>query len=187
MLDDLKMIHQRDAHDVLGGAARHWQAVPQVADWDPQVTTGRNLAKQLALELMGRTVVIYGAGQLAAAAKVWKHHINQYAKQLAWQGEWDDAEILGWTKQPVHKLYAVVELHSSLEAESTRRRFLVAGRLLSGMRPVPVMVTAEGRTIEEQLAYCRALGEFTAAYLALLNGLDPSANDIIGKMNKELL
>jgi glucose/mannose-6-phosphate isomerase len=186
MLDDLKMIHERDTQDMLGGALRRWQAVAQSSHWDPQVATSRNQAKQLALELMGKTVVIYSTRQLHEAAESWKTSLNQYAKQLAWCGELSDAEILGWTKQPVNKQYAVVELRSNLDDAAERRRFEAVERYLSGMRPAPLTVDSEGQAAEQQVAYCLALGDFVAIYLALLNGLDPAARDIIDKVNREL-
>lgn len=186
MLDDLKMIHQRDSCDILGTASRSWQKVSQAMDWSPHVATKHNLAKQLALELMGKAVIIYGEERLSTVANAWKRYINLYAKQLAWKGELSDAEIVGWTKQPVNKLYAVVELRSGLETELVRERAAVVERLLSGMRPSPIVVDAEGHTAEEQAQYCQALGEFVALYLALLNGIDPSDRGVLDKVNREL-
>lgn len=186
MLDDLKIIHQRDVHDSLGVADRRWREVRQAAEWAPQVATKRNLAKQLALELLGKTIVVYAGEQLAVVAGDWKQAINRYAKQLAWKGELNDDEIIGWTKQPVHKLYAVVELRTELETELVSKRWVAVGRLLSGMRPAPLVVDAQGSTLDEQVLYCRALGEFVAIYLALLNGLDPSDRGIVDKLHREL-
>lgn len=182
MLDDLKMIHERDAQDMLGMAGRQWPMV----EWGPQIATSRNLAKQLALELMGKTVVIYSGQGLDQAADRWKQCINRNAKQLAWRGQLSDDEILGWTKQPVNKVYAVIELRSNLEDGLTRKRFEACQRLLSGVRPAPITIESKGKTAQQQVAYCLALADFASVYLALLNGLNPAASDIIDKVNREL-
>lgn len=204
MLDDLKMIHMRDVQDMLGVAGRQWQTletafdVPssvdvtglqswcrdQLAQWEPQVATGRNPAKQLALELMGKSVVIYSGDALASAADRWKACINHNAKQLAWRGQLSDDEILGWTKQPVGKVYAVVELRSEFEGELVRKRFEACQRLLSGVRPAPITINASGETALHQVVYCSLLADFVSVYLALLNGINPAANDIIDKLNR---
>jgi glucose/mannose-6-phosphate isomerase len=197
LLDDLKMIHERDSQDLLGAACRAWKNIGEenretaawlrdrLAGWEPMVPTSKNLAKQLALELIGKTVVIYGGEVLDEAAGVWKTSINSNAKQLAWKGELSDAEILGWTKQPVSKPYAVVELRSNLEPEMIRQRFADSQRLLSGLRPAPHVIEALGEDVSQQSLYCSTLGEVVSVYLALLNGLDPAKREVLSKLQKE--
>jgi len=174
MLDDLRLIHQRDSQDLLGAAARRWAAVPGAAAWRPQSATADNLAKQLALELMGKSVVVYAAAPLAGAAVEWKRMLNRHARQLAWSGELADGEITSWTGQPVNKQYGVVRLRSSHESADERQQFTEAARLLSGRWPEPTDVWPEAESLQMQQAYCQALGEFVALYLALLNGFDPA-------------
>jgi glucose/mannose-6-phosphate isomerase len=167
---------------MLGVAGRQWQML----EWEPQVATSRNQAKQLALELMGKTVVIYSGNSLGQAADRWKVCINRNAKQLAWRGQLSDEEILGWTKQPVNKIYAVIELRSNLDDEPTRKRFKACQHLLSGVRPAPIIVEPKGETELQQIAYCSALADYVSVYLALLNGLNPAAKGILDKVNREL-
>jgi glucose/mannose-6-phosphate isomerase len=159
----------------------------QAAAWRPDVPTARNPAKQTALELAGKSVVVSAGSKLWPAAGCWKLALNCYAKQVAWCGRvWDEAEFAGWTKQPVHKPYALVDLRSPLEALSVQRSFEASERLLSGLRPAPLVIKPAGETLLQQLLYCAALGEFTALYTALLSNLNPSASEAIDKLNKEL-
>ena len=174
MLDDLKLIHQRDSQDLLGTAVRRWAALADTAAWRPQSATSENIAKQLALELLGKSVALYAGNELRVVAYKWKRLINTHAKQLTWTGGLDDDEITGWTGQPVNKQYAVLCLRSDLESDEEQRLFRLAERSLSGRWPAPVMVSAQGKTVAEQSSYCLALGEFVALYLALLNGYDPA-------------
>jgi glucose/mannose-6-phosphate isomerase len=159
------------------------------AAWRPDVPTANNPAKQLAQELVGKSVVVYGGPKLYPAAYKWKISFNENAKHIAWAGqypEFNHNEFLGWSKQPTDKPYAVIDLRSSFEHERVQKRFEVSARLLSGMRPDPHVVEAQGETVLEQLLWTIAYGDFVTLYLALLNGLNPAPVDLIEKFKQEL-
>jgi glucose/mannose-6-phosphate isomerase len=161
----------------------------QTANWRPDVATANNPAKQLAQELIGKSIVVYGGPKLFPAAYKWKISFNENAKHVAWFGEYPEFnhnEFLGWSKQPTDKPYAVIDLRSSLEHPRVQKRFEVTARLLSGMRPEAHVVEAEGQTMLEQLLWTIAFGDFVSLYLAILNGLNPAPVDLIEKFKKEL-
>lgn len=191
MLDDLKMIHQRDTHDALGLAEKQWQhsAAPEflhteVQEWLPTVPTQHNIAKQIALECIGKSLAIYASPLLAAAARHWKTGFNEHARQLAWVGELSPSELIGWTKQPVTKPYGVIELLSDLEPAHVQQMFTEISRQLSGLRPEPIQVHATGKTVKEQLAWTLNLGDFVTIYTGLLNGVDPMPLELVKKFKK---
>jgi glucose/mannose-6-phosphate isomerase len=161
----------------------------QASHWRPDVPTKDNTAKQMALELVGKSVVVGGGPKMSPAISSWKLAINENAKQVAWTSQYPEMnhnEFIGWTGQPVLKPYAVVELQSDLEHPQVQKRFTVSGRLLSGKRPAPVVVEAVGGTLLQQLLYTIVLGNFVSVYLALANGVDPAAGQIVDKLKKEL-
>lgn len=158
-------------------------------DWRPEVPTTHNLAKQLALELMGKTVIIYSGPLMAPAARKWKICINESAKNLAWWNEYPEFnhnEFIGWTSHPVDKPFTVIEIRSKLEHERVQKRFEVSERLLSGKRPAPEVVVPEGDTAAKQLFWTSVLGDFVSNYLALLNGVDPTPVDLQEKFKIQL-
>jgi glucose/mannose-6-phosphate isomerase len=160
-----------------------------VTAWAPTVPAAQNPAKQLAQELMGKSVVVYGGPKMYPAAYKWKISINENAKQVAWVNqfpEFNHNEFIGWSVQPVDKPYAVVDLRSSVEHAGVQKRFEVTARLLSGMRPEPLVVQAQGTTPFEQLLWLVAFGDFVSLYLALLNGLNPEPVDLVEKFKKVL-
>jgi glucose/mannose-6-phosphate isomerase len=53
--------------------------------------------------------------------------------------------------------------------------------LLSGKRPAPEVVRAEGESLIEQLMWVIALGDFVSLYLAFLNGINPTPVDLLDK------
>jgi glucose/mannose-6-phosphate isomerase len=172
---------------VLGKATKHLGVV--VDEWQPIVPTARNPAKQLAQELLGKSVVTYGGPKMFPAAYKWKTAVNENAKQLAWAGcmpEYNHSEFIGWSKQPIDKPYAVVELRSSYEHPRVQKRFVVSNRLLSGVRPEPLVVESQGANAFEHLLYLLAYGDFVTLYLGLLNGLDPTPVALVENLKKEM-
>jgi glucose/mannose-6-phosphate isomerase len=161
-----------------------------VQAWLPTVPESRNPAKQLAKELAGKSVVVYGGPKLFPAAYKWKISFNENAKQIAWAGqlpEFNHNEFIGWSQQPVDKPYAVIDLRSNLEHPRVQKRFEVTARLLSGMRPEPHVVQAQGTDEIEQLLWTVVYGDFVTLYVALLNGLNPAPVDLVEKFKKALV
>jgi glucose/mannose-6-phosphate isomerase len=155
----------------------------------PDIAVKDNPAKTIALELIGKSIVIYSGPLMSPAAYKWKINFNENAKHIAWYNqlpEFNHNEFLGWTKQPVDKPYAVVDLRSHLEHPRVQERFELTQRLLSGMRPDPIVVEAEGDDLLAQLLWLVTLGDFTSLYLALLNGLNPTPVEMIERFKNAL-
>ncbi len=159
------------------------------AAWRPDVPMADNPAKKLAMELAGKSIVIYGGPLMAPAAYKWKINFNENAKNVAWWNylpEFNHNEMIGWSSHPLQKPYAVIELRSNLEHPRVQKRFEVTERLLSGLRPSPHVVEVQGQTLLEQLLWAVVLGDFVSIYLALLNGVDPAPVDLVEKFKLEL-
>ncbi len=157
--------------------------------WLPTVATANNQAKQIAQELMGKSIVIYSGPKLFPAAYKWKISFNENAKHIAWCNQLPEAnhnEILGWTEQPVQKPYAVIDLRSSLDHPRIKKRFEVTERLLSGKRPTAIVINTQGESLLEQMLWAINLGDFVSIYLALLNGLNPTPVELIEKLKKAM-
>lgn len=160
-----------------------------VAGWVKSVPTADNPAKQLALQLVGKTPIIYAGNHMAPAAYKWKISVNENAKNTAWTNvlpEFNHNEFIGWSSHPVEKPFAVIDLLSSFEHPRTIKRFEVTDRLLSGMRPKAITVTAQGDSVLEHLLYLVLFGDFVTLYLGLLNGVDPSPVELVERFKTEL-
>jgi glucose/mannose-6-phosphate isomerase len=161
----------------------------QTSSWRPDVPTSRNAAKQLAQELMGKSVVVYSGPKLFPAANKWKICTNENAKNVAWVNqypEFNHNEFIGWASHPTDKPYGVIEIRSNLEHERIQKRFVVSERLLSGLRPTPHVVEPQGTTLLQQLVWTSNFSDFVSLYLALLNGLNPTPVDLVEKLKTEL-
>lgn len=159
------------------------------ADWRPDVPTARNQAKQLAQELMGRSVVVYGGALTGPLARKWKISFNENAKNVAWHNEYPEFnhnEFIGWSEQPTVKPYALINLISNQEHERVRKRFEVSNKLLSGRWPHPNDVQLQGKNITEQILWGVMLGDFVSLYLAILNNVDPAPVELVERFKREL-
>jgi glucose/mannose-6-phosphate isomerase len=139
--------------------------------------------------MAGKTPVVYGGAKTAVVAAQWKIGFNETAKNVSFYyilPEFNHNEFMGWTKQPVDKPYAVIDLRSNLEHPRIQKRFEVTESLLSGMRPSPIVVDIEGATVLEQLLWVIALGDFVTLYTALLNGVNPAPVELIEKFKLSL-
>jgi glucose/mannose-6-phosphate isomerase len=157
----------------------------QTAPWKADVPTKDNPAKQLAQELVGKSVVVYSGPKLFPAANKFKICLNENAKNVAWVNqypEFNHNEFVGWSSHPVQKPYAVVEIRSNLENERIQKRFVITERLLSGKRPAPEVIKPRGETLLQQLLWSSNFGDYTSLYVALLNGLDPTPVDLVEKL-----
>ena len=161
----------------------------KVAPWQAIVPTDKNPAKQLALEVIGKSVVVYSGPKLFPAANKLKICFNENAKNVAWVNqypEFNHNEFIGWSSHPVEKPYAVIEIRSNLEHPRIQKRFEVSERLLSGKRPAPEVITPQGETLLQQLLWTANFGDYVTLYTGLLNGVDPTPVALVEKLKAEL-
>lgn len=157
--------------------------------WAPTVATEQNEAKQLALEIAGKTPVIYAGSKLSSIAYKWKISFNENAKNVAFCNEipeFNHNEFMGWTSHPVDKPFAVIDLVSRLEHERIQKRFVLSDRMLSGMRPKSLQIPVQGETLLQQMLWGSVLADMVSIYVAILNGVNPTPVDIIERFKKEL-
>lgn len=161
----------------------------ETAKLTPDVPTEQNYAKQLALEGIGKTPVFYGSPLTAPLAYKWKISWNETAKNVAFWNEYPEFnhnEFMGWASHPVEKPFAVFDLVSSFDSARIAQRFELSDRLLSGKRPHAFPIELKGDTPLAQLLWGAILADFTSAYAAVLNQVDPTPVVLIEKLKKEL-
>ncbi|MBI2007799.1 bifunctional phosphoglucose/phosphomannose isomerase [Candidatus Saccharibacteria bacterium] len=187
ILETANLLNQPGAGEEMQNAVGFLQFATKV--WLPTVPTSQNPAKKLALELAGKSPVIYAGSLLVPAAYKWKINFNENAKNLAWWNElpeFDHNELIGWSSHPMQKPYEIIELRSKLEHPRVQKRFEAGEKLLSGLRPAPNVVEVQGETLLEQLLWAINFGDFVSIYLALLNNVNPTPVDLVEKFKKEL-
>lgn len=156
----------------------------------PDVPTARNPAKQTAMQLAGKSVLITGTGHLAPVARCWKGQLNGYAKTAAFADTLPDANhttLMGFDHPAtLPQTHAVVQLRSSYDHPQVRAHGQVLTDWLAARGVATEIVAAQGQGRLAQMLHAMAVGDWTAYYLALLNGVDPTEEAAIAHMKRAL-
>lgn len=161
----------------------------EMSHWAPEVPTELNYPKQLALEGIGKTPVFYGTPLTAPLAYKWKISWNETAKNMAFWNEFPEFnhnEFMGWVSHPIEKPFAVFDIVTPLDKPRVLQRFELTDKLLSGKRPHAYTLELKGDSLLAQLLWGAILADFTSAYAAVLNNVDPTPVVLIEKLKKEL-
>lgn len=144
----------------------------------PQIPINSNTAKDLAISLFGKLIVVYGGGVLSGVARRWKTQFNENAKA------WAFVEFL---PEAGHNAIAGLErphgmggkIHGLLLGASNidprlKLRYEVIGELLGNAGVKYSVVNGVGNGVLSQMLSVVLVGDYVSYYLALLNGRDPS-------------
>lgn len=155
------------------------------------VLQSRNPAKQLAIRLSGRPILLIGNQRTTEPVALrWKGQFNENSKHLAWVSvlpEMNHNEVDGFVNpRGIVGRIAVVLLRDPGDHPRIARRFdWLAGYLRR--RTVRVeTVMLEGDDPMARLLWGVARGDFVSYYLALVNGVDPSALPGVTSLKKAL-
>ncbi|UCE00405.1 MAG: bifunctional phosphoglucose/phosphomannose isomerase [Chloroflexota bacterium] len=156
----------------------------------PQVSTVNNPAKRIAGQIYGRWVTVIGADILEPVARRWKSQISEIAK--AW-GQFEslpevDHNTLAGLSFPEDSLSHNLALF--LRARSYQPRNLLRSKLtktafmLEGLGTD--FIDAQGDKPLAQQWTALHLGDYTAYYLAMAYGVDPTAIPTIQMLKSEM-
>jgi glucose/mannose-6-phosphate isomerase len=162
----------------------------QQARLHADVPVVHNPAKRMAGQLMERYAAIFAAGHLAPVARRWKGQINEVGK--AWAAfdelpEMDHNTVVG-TMYPEALIgkFMVLFLRSAhdhprnrLRATVTREIFMTAGFNTD-------MIEADGPSPLADMLTTLHFGDYTAFYLAIAYGVDPSPIPQIDYLKEQL-
>jgi glucose/mannose-6-phosphate isomerase len=155
-----------------------------------QIPVAHNPAKRLAGQLIGRWVSVFGAGLLCPVARRWKGQISEIAKAWA-QFEFlpeADHNTLAGTINPEDLFNRIIALflrcpadhpRNRLRLDITRRAFMLEGistDFIDGKGTAP---------LGNQWTVLH-FGDYTAYYLAMAYGVDPTPVAALEELKKEL-
>jgi glucose/mannose-6-phosphate isomerase len=160
------------------------------AEWCEAVPTGENPAKELAYDLLGRLVVVYGSGAFGAVARRWKTQLNENSKVWAfWETlpELHHNSVVGYPlpKKLLPMTAAVLVkqpgIHPQLE-----RRYDITCHLLDEEGVPSYVVSIDGPTPLCQMLTGVYFGDYVSYYLAILQDVDPSPVPPINYIKSQL-
>ena len=150
------------------------------------VQEASNAAKQMARRLHGRLAVIVGAESLAPVAYRWRTQINENAKSWAIADELPELNHnaqagFGLPKRIVPLLHVLLLRHASLH-ERIRLRVDATAEEMRRSGVAAEIVEVGGSTLVAQVLRALLLGDWVSYYLGLLNGVEPSPVEALGRL-----
>jgi len=158
----------------------------------PEVAAPANPARELARRIDRTIPLIHGAGGLGAVAAMrWKQSINENAKAPAfWNSypELDHNEICAWGQHGdvTRQILTLVSLRHGMEHERLEARLRLTQEIIQEAFVQVLEVDSVGETRLGQLLDLIYLGDWTSAYLALDNDVDPGPIDAIAQLKAAL-
>lgn len=145
----------------------------------PEIKLKDNPAKQLAVKLHKKPVLVFGSADNTDAVAVrWKCQLAENSKVFGFAStipEMNHNEIVGWEllKENLKK-YAVLFLRTQDDLPQVKKRFLLTRKIISRKAGWTGEVNAAGKTpLARQLSLIY-FADFVSVYLALLHGVDPT-------------
>ncbi len=150
-----------------------------------------NPAFVLAKQLHGTLPVLYSSSDLVDTVNLrWRGQIHENAKQLAFGNflpEMNHNEINSWNNPAeIVGNSTIVLLRDRDEHPRVALRFEAMKKLIGRKASRLVEVRGEGEHLLTRMFTLLYLGDWASYYLALLNGVDPTAIPLISKLKKTL-
>jgi glucose/mannose-6-phosphate isomerase len=160
------------------------------SDWGIHVPLEQNAAKQVARRLHGRIPVIVGADVLEVAARRWAGQVAENAKQWALFGALPEVNhnlIVGFSGPAIARdaLY-VLHLDSAAVHERSRLRIALTGNELDANGIPHDELLIGGQEPLDSIMRASYFGDWVSLYLAMLNGVDPTATSAIARLKSAL-
>jgi glucose/mannose-6-phosphate isomerase len=149
-----------------------------------------NPAKRMAGQLYGRYVMVYGADILEPVARRWKGQVSEIAKAVGAFEALPEADhnTLAGVNNPEEVLSKVAMIFLRAPSYHPRNRLRVdltrRGFMLEGLNTD--IIEAVGQTPLAQQWTCLHFGDYTAYYLAMAYGVDPTPVEAIESFKQEM-
>lgn len=147
-------------------------------------------ASALASAFHAKLPIIYASDRFEAVAVRFQQQLNANAKQLAHVNVFPEVghnEVAGWHHpEELFGRLAVLYIKTAYDSPRAKLRMDLAKPLLQRQVQGILEVEAMGATFLEQALYLIHLFDWVSVYLADLNGVDPSNNDNIDYLKREI-
>lgn len=155
----------------------------------PEVPTESNPAKQLALQLEGKTPVIFGVQpHTEAVAMRWKAQFNENSKVTALVGVFPELthnEIVNLAHAP-HLRHHLVILRDEADPALLQRQLGFARDLMAATMGGVSEIAPTGDDLLARQLSTLYLGDYLSVYLALLAGVDPTPVEAIFRLKDRM-
>lgn len=152
-------------------------------------TKGKNLAKKLKNSIP----VVYGSGNFAVLAKIWKIKFNENSKVPSFFNffpELNHNEMIGMAEakiKGIKKLLKVIILRDNNGNKRILKRAVISSDILKKQGIEVVFIDIKGKSFFEKFFSSILFSDWASYYLALLQKIDPEPVKTIEKFKKRLV
>ncbi len=143
--------------------------------------------KALAKKVVGKTPVVYASAKYKGVAMVWKIKFNEHSKTPAFWNffpELNHNEMIGYTN-PQGKFF-IIMLRDPHDNPKNLNRFEATSNLLKERGIDVEIINFQGENVFYKIFNSLILGDFSAYYLALEYGQDPTPVDMVEQLKSIL-
>lgn len=159
-------------------------------EFSPESPVVKNAAKREAGQMLGRFVIVYGAGYFAEVARRWKGQINENGKQYAAfeaLPEADHNALLGSSyPEDMPARLKVIFLSGSTDHPRNVARTEITREILMTQGCDTDILSARGKSPLAQMLALIQFGDWISAYLGILNGTDPSDTNMLAELKTRM-
>lgn len=156
----------------------------------PEVPVMFNPAKRMAGQMMGRWVTVFAADALAPVAKRWKDQVCEVAKAWAQFDTLPEADhtTLAGINSPESALTQTIALFLTGSANHPRNqlRLNFTREIFMTQAVNTDTIPGRGESLMAQMWTLLHFGDYTAAFLAIAYGEDPSVTEVVAMMKHAL-
>lgn len=154
-------------------------------------SSGKNIAKDIANELLGKLPLIYsGTDHFDAVAYRWKCQICENSKMLCFNNifpEFNHNELVGWEiLSGMEEKIVVIMLKDQKNHPQIKKRMEIVKRIIQKKGVRLIELESQGENLLSRIFSLIQIGDFMSYYLALLNQVDPTPVKIIDFLKSEL-
>lgn len=154
------------------------------------IRTERNVAKQIALAIQGKYVLVFGAEDYRSAVTCrWKSQLAANSKVPAFAGYFPDMiqeEISGWeTISGDSSRVAMVFLRDSQDRTEVPELMNAAAGVLDGFDIVDAEM--KGSTAIEKMLYGIYLADYVSYYLAIASEVNPTPTEMVKRLEEWII
>ncbi len=158
---------------------------------EPEVPTRKNIAKKIALKLVGKIPFIYGVrDDTDVVALRWRQQFNENSKTIASSEafpELDHNETVAFdTPRRNYDMYEMLLLRKKNESPKIRKRIELSKSIFKLRRIHFTEIWSKGVSSLAKLLSLSYTGDFTSIYLAIANGVDPTPVKTIKRIRDAL-
>lgn len=157
----------------------------------PDVKDDKNIAKNIAKDLLNRYAIIYGANQyIDTAVTRWRGQLAENSKAISSTHvfpEMNHNEIVGWCcPKNLMKDLVVIMLRDTGDHPRVKKRMDISKSIIEKEGAKIIEVASRGKSILSRIFSLIYIGDFVSFYLAVLNNVDPTPVDKVTYLKEEL-